>query len=124
MVTVVSKVILAVLVRISIVVVLVIDVIINVELQYRRTCTYNAKDLDKRLSESVEKQLPLPFIRKVARHAFRYMDAYRIGLVESQARYAVKKYSSHRRIPRDVYAMDVAKNFFQKQTKVNEDCLL
>ncbi|KAJ7586334.1 hypothetical protein C8J56DRAFT_891253 [Mycena floridula] len=38
-------------------------------------------------------------IRKFFRHCWRYMDAYKKGLNLKQAAYAVKKYTSHRRIP-------------------------
>ncbi|KAJ7823280.1 hypothetical protein B0H13DRAFT_1919727 [Mycena leptocephala] len=38
-------------------------------------------------------------IRRYLRHCYRYMDAYRHGLDPQQAARAVKKYSSHRRIP-------------------------
>jgi hypothetical protein len=39
-------------------------------------------------------------IRQYARCVFRYMDAYQTGLTRKAAEVAVKKYRSHRRIPR------------------------
>jgi hypothetical protein len=39
-------------------------------------------------------------IHRYAQRAFRYMDAYRTGLTGKSAEVAVKKYRSHRRIPR------------------------
>ncbi|KAI5832151.1 hypothetical protein K523DRAFT_414427 [Schizophyllum commune Tattone D] len=45
-------------------------------------------------------------IRRYFRHCYRYMSAYKIGLNAQQAKYAVKKYSSHRRIPQSIF-MDV-----------------
>ncbi|KAK0472307.1 hypothetical protein EDD18DRAFT_1232106 [Armillaria luteobubalina] len=47
-------------------------------------------------------------IRKYFQHCYRYMDAYgpRLNLNVRQAEYAVKKYKSHRRIPRQAL-MDV-----------------
>ncbi|KAJ7179789.1 hypothetical protein C8R46DRAFT_1029220 [Mycena filopes] len=41
-------------------------------------------------------------IRHYFRHCYRYMDAYRMGLNLRQAAYAVKKYTSHRRIPANI----------------------
>ncbi|KAF7332403.1 DDE family endonuclease [Mycena kentingensis (nom. inval.)] len=44
----------------------------------------------------------LDTIRRFFRHCNRYRDAYRYGLNPRQAAYAVKKYSSHRRVPRAI----------------------
>ncbi|CAG8673090.1 12154_t:CDS:2, partial [Cetraspora pellucida] len=41
-------------------------------------------------------------IKKFARKAWRYMDAYRKGLTPSAAEFVVKKYKSHRRIPENI----------------------
>ncbi|KAJ7649588.1 hypothetical protein B0H17DRAFT_1147703 [Mycena rosella] len=41
-------------------------------------------------------------IRRYFRCCFRYMDAYRLGLNVRQAAFAVKKYTSHRRVPASV----------------------
>ncbi|KAK0494460.1 hypothetical protein EDD18DRAFT_1174403, partial [Armillaria luteobubalina] len=47
-------------------------------------------------------------IRKYFQHCYRYMDAYgpRLNLNVRQAEYAVKKYKSHCRIPRQAL-MDI-----------------
>ncbi|KAF9016275.1 hypothetical protein BDZ89DRAFT_920736, partial [Hymenopellis radicata] len=42
-------------------------------------------------------------IRRYFRHCFRYMDAYKNGLNPKQAAYAVKKFTSHRRIPQSAF---------------------
>jgi len=45
-------------------------------------------------------------IRRYFNHCWRYMDAYRKGLSLERANYAVKKYTSHRRIPAHII-MDI-----------------
>ncbi|KAJ7259301.1 hypothetical protein C8J57DRAFT_1639976 [Mycena rebaudengoi] len=52
----------------------------------------------KLVPECIE-AVSLDSIRRFFRHCYRYMDAYRHGLDPTQAAHAVKKYSSHRRIP-------------------------
>ncbi|KAJ7472095.1 hypothetical protein FB451DRAFT_1471312 [Mycena latifolia] len=52
----------------------------------------------KLVPECIE-AVSLDTIRRFFRHCYRYMDAYRHGLNPQQAARAVKKYSSHRRIP-------------------------
>jgi hypothetical protein len=44
--------------------------------------------------------VPVVEIRRYARHAFRYMDAYWTGLIGKTVEVAIKKYRSRRRIPR------------------------
>ncbi len=44
--------------------------------------------------------VPVVEIRRYARCAFRYMDAYRTGLTRKAAKVAVKKYRSHQQISR------------------------
>ena len=46
--------------------------------------------------------VPLESIRKYARRAWRFMDAYRKGLTGVEALYTVKKYKSHRKIPNNI----------------------
>jgi len=43
--------------------------------------------------------VPLESIRKYARRAWRFMDAYRKELTGVEALYTVKKYKSRRKIP-------------------------
>jgi len=65
----------------------------------RRDCTFRFDDLKRMLSETL-RSVPLPFIRRAARSAFRWMSAYREGLTGPFLDYVVKKYSSHRCIPK------------------------
>lgn len=44
----------------------------------------------------------IPYIRRIARHAYRWMTAYVHGLVGAKADYAVRKSKSHRRIPQSL----------------------
>jgi hypothetical protein len=66
--------------------------------QGRSVDSWALKEVVPRALASVE----LLTIRKFARRAQRYMDAYRKGLSQAQAEFAVRKYHSHRRIPNAV----------------------
>ena len=64
----------------------------------RKHCNYNFKALRKTIPAALA-STSLKTIRKFRRRAQRYMSAYRIGLSYAEARYALKKHQSHRRIP-------------------------
>ena len=53
---------------------------------------------------TLEEMIPIATVRRQARHCYRFMSAYRMGLQGPLADYAMKKYSSHRRIPEGVLA--------------------
>ena len=65
----------------------------------RRTLVVNFEDLKIKLLEKLE-NLPLSYVRKVARSCLRFMSGYRMGLVGPLLDYTMKKYSGHRIIPR------------------------
>jgi hypothetical protein len=69
----------------------------------RKHCTYSFKDLERIIPIAL-KATSLVTLRRFARKSFRYMDAYRdkngIFLTQSQIEYAMKKYTSHRSIPK------------------------
>jgi hypothetical protein len=65
----------------------------------RRNCSYNFNDLKNSIPTVLENHIPLSFVRRVARHCYRTMDAYRQGLDGLLLDYALKVYKSHRRIP-------------------------
>ena len=69
----------------------------------RQYCDYTFKGLKDTIPHALA-SVDLITIRKFARRAQRYMDAYRKGLTQAQAEFAVKKYRSHRRIPDAVVA--------------------
>jgi len=70
----------------------------------RRNCDYSFAGLQLVVPVALN-SVSLTLIRKYARKCFRYMDAYRIcddngaKLSMQQVEFAVKKYTSHRRIP-------------------------
>jgi len=63
----------------------------------RQHCDYSFQGLQKLIPEALD-SVPIETIRKYAWMAFRYMDAYRMGLTMEAAQRAVKQYKSHRRI--------------------------
>jgi hypothetical protein len=67
----------------------------------RMHCNYSWKGLRRVVPEALD-SVSVKQIRKYARRSFRYMDAYRKGLNAKQAEYAVRKYKSHRVIPRNI----------------------
>ena len=91
---------------------------------HRRHCTYSFKDLDSKdgLRKTIDERLPLLFVRKAARHAFRFIDGYRKGFTGAMLDYAVKKFKGHRAIPAS--SEQLIKNEFEarivnKAKKVN-----
>jgi len=66
----------------------------------RKHCTYKFKDLENMIPIAL-KVTSLSSMRKFARKCFRYIDIYASGvqLTPKQIEHAMKKYSSHRRIP-------------------------
>ena len=48
---------------------------------------------------SIDKTMPIAFIRRASRHCMRFMTGYREGLTGPLLEFAVQKYKSHRAIP-------------------------
>jgi hypothetical protein len=74
----------------------------------RRHCDYSFTGLQRVVPEAL-RSVSLALIRRYARKCFRYMDAYRphgqgFHLSTKQVEYAMKRYSSHRRIPAGIMA--------------------
>jgi hypothetical protein len=64
----------------------------------RRNCAFSFAELKTSMDPTLQ-NIPLPFIKRVANHCFRFMDGYRLGLTGPMLDYAVKKYKGHRRLP-------------------------
>ena len=70
----------------------------------RKHCKYSYPELKAMVPNTLEEKIPIATVRRQARHCYRFMSAYRMGLQGPLADYAMKKYSSHRRIPEGVLA--------------------
>lgn len=66
----------------------------------RQQCDYSYKGLCERLPIILD-DVPLAFIRRFYRKAFRYIEGYAKGMDAGQAEQANKKYRSHRRLRED-----------------------
>lgn len=64
----------------------------------RRNCAYTFSDLEEKIDGHLHEIVPIAFIRRAARHCYRFMACYRQGLEGKLADIAMKKYSSHKRI--------------------------
>jgi hypothetical protein len=76
----------------------------------RANCDYSFAALRKTVPEALD-SVPLQTIRKNARFCFRYMDAYRRGLSWELAKFATKRYRSHRRIPEGTTLQQIQAEF-------------
>jgi hypothetical protein len=64
----------------------------------RARCGYTFEELEKIVPEALQ-SVPLITIRRLHNHCYRYIEAYEKGtLLPHQVEWAVKKYSSHRRV--------------------------
>ena len=82
----------------------------------RDTCTYSFPDLKEKVPRLLDDYVSPAFCRRVSRHCFRTMGAYRLGLEGPLLDFAVKKYSSHRKIPDDSVAQ-VTKEYEEYRIK-------
>ena len=73
-----------------------------VKQKLRRSCTYDFADLENRLPNLLDNEIPISSVRKFARYCYRFMSGYECGLQGGLLEYAMKKYSSHRTIPAHV----------------------
>jgi len=76
----------------------------------RANCDYSFAALRKTVPEALD-SVPLQTIRKNARFCFRYMDAYRRGLSWELAKFATKRYRSHRRVPEGTTIQQIQAEF-------------
>jgi hypothetical protein len=83
----------------------------------RRDCSFSYKDLQVKVPEALF-DVPQAFVKKVSRHCFRFMDAYRHGLPAGPiADYAMKKFSGHRRLPPNFVVADLVSQYEEHKSK-------
>ena len=83
---------------------------------HRRNCTYNYLHLKNNLPNTMLVEMPIKFIRKAARHCYRFMSGYRQGLDGPLLDYTMKTYSGHRRIP-DIVLIEVQAAYDKSRKK-------
>ena len=83
----------------------------------RRHCSFNFNDLVQALPDCLDNRIPLKFFKRARRHCYRFMQGYRDGLKGPLLDYAIKKYSSHRRIPAIV--LETIKSDFDAYKRAN-----
>ncbi len=64
----------------------------------RRECQNDFQNMLKRIPQILLNEIDITFFKRVERHCLRFMSGYRIGLEGPELDYAMKKYSSHRRL--------------------------
>jgi hypothetical protein len=67
----------------------------------RKHCSYDFNELCTLVPQVLD-DIPIVFIRRTFRHCFRFMSGYREGLEGPLLDYAMKIYTSHRRIPANI----------------------
>lgn len=85
----------------------------NAKASARLNCDYSFAGLCQHVPEALA-NVPLSSIRKYARRAMHYIEAYESGLNITLAKFAHKKYKSHRRLPEGI-AEQIVKEFENKQ---------
>ena len=66
---------------------------------HRRHCAYNYNHLKSNLPGIILNEMPIAFVRRTARHYYRFMGGYRQGLDGPVLDYTMKKCGGNRRIP-------------------------
>mmetsp|Transcript_20475 Transcript_20475/g.65357 ORF Transcript_20475/g.65357 Transcript_20475/m.65357 type:complete len:240 (+) Transcript_20475:666-1385(+) len=71
----------------------------HVKRELRKTCEYTLNGFDKHVTDKLHNACKLATIRRYARHSWRWMSTYSLGLPPKVVAYAVKKFRGHRTIP-------------------------
>lgn len=70
--------------------------------QARKQCTYSIKDLQVLLPKLLRTHCSVCWLRKMARHSWRWMDVYRRNFRGRVADFMMKKFKSHRGVPAEI----------------------
>lgn len=82
----------------------------------RRNCEFSFDKLKVQVEE-IMSSIPLPLVRSSARHCYRIMDIYRLGVSAGPfLDYVTKKYKGHRRLPPEV-ALQSLKSAYEDHKK-------
>jgi hypothetical protein len=80
---------------------------------FRDHPTSRFPELVAMIPDTIDNVLPISFIRKCARHCYNYMVGYSKGYTGHLLEYAIKTYSSHRKIPWE--SQDIINQYDKKQ---------
>jgi hypothetical protein len=86
-----------------------------VKAYYRRHCQFDFKKLREMIDTIMLEKVTKVFVRRAARHCYRFMDGYRRGMKGPLLDYAIKKYSRHRSIPTTVQIAEINEEYEKKR---------
>jgi hypothetical protein len=75
---------------------------------YRKECKFSFDDLPKMIDKILTESLTVKYVRRYARHCYRFMDGYKLKMQGPLLDFAMKKHSKHRSFPDDVTVEAIA----------------
>jgi hypothetical protein len=78
---------------------------------YRRHCQFDFKKLREMIDEIMLEKVTKEFVRRAARHCYRFMDGYRRGMKGPLLDFAIKKFSRHRSFPNSIEIEEITKDY-------------
>jgi hypothetical protein len=90
-----------------------------VKAYYRRECQFSFPHLRDNIDDILLNKVNTLFVRRVARHCYRFMDGYRMGRKGPLLDYAVKKFKCHRSFPTSATLQRIEQAYAEAKAKRN-----